>query len=98
MCTELAGKRSWFLPFNKDTTTARATHPIPRPQDRLPVEKGAHPSGLTNILENYAQIVEEKDPRTGKKKRRQVWPRYHQLGVVRQALTDVLRMALASAT
>ncbi len=47
------------------------------------------PAGLTNILENYAQIVEEKDPRTGKKKRKQVWPRYHQLGVVRQALADV---------
>src|SRR6202008_1570847 len=30
-----------------------------------------------------------KDPRTGKKKRKQVWPRYHQLGVVRQALVDV---------
>ena len=47
------------------------------------------PAGLTNILENYAQIVEEKDPRTGRKKRKQVWPRYHQLGVVRQALADV---------
>ncbi len=47
------------------------------------------PAGLTNILENYAQIIEEKDPRTGKKKRRQIWPRYHQLGVVRQALADV---------
>ncbi len=47
------------------------------------------PAGLTNILENYAQIVEEKDPTTGKKKRKQVWPRYHQLGVVRQALADV---------
>ena len=47
------------------------------------------PDGLTNILENYAQIVEEKDPRTGQKKRRQVWPRYHQLGVVRHALADV---------
>lgn len=47
------------------------------------------PSGLTNILENYAQVVEEKDPRTGKKKRRQVWPRYHQLRLVRQALADV---------
>jgi type I restriction enzyme R subunit len=47
------------------------------------------PAGLTNILENYAQIVEEKDPRTGRKKRRQVWPRYHQLGVVRHALADV---------
>jgi len=54
------------------------------------VEKVLTHRGLTNILENYAQIVEEKDPRTGKKKRRQVWPRYHQLGVVRQALTDVL--------
>jgi type I restriction enzyme, R subunit len=43
----------------------------------------------SNILENYAQIVEEKDQRTGKKKRKQVWPRYHQLGVVRQALSDV---------
>lgn len=47
------------------------------------------PAGLTNILENYAQIVEEKDPRTGKKKRKQVWPRYHQLSLVRQALADV---------
>src|SRR5207244_11882402 len=47
------------------------------------------PAGLTNILQNYAQIVEEKDPRTGRKKRKQVWPRYHQLGLVRQALADV---------
>jgi len=47
------------------------------------------PAGLTNIFENYAQIGEEEDPRTGRKKRRQVWPRYHQLGVVRQALADV---------
>jgi type I restriction enzyme R subunit len=45
-------------------------------------------AGLTNILENYAQIVEEKDPKTGKKKRRQVWPRYHQLDVVRKALAQ----------
>jgi type I restriction enzyme R subunit len=44
---------------------------------------------LTNILENYAQIVEEKDPKTGRKKRRQVWPRYHQLDLVSHALEDV---------
>jgi hypothetical protein len=47
------------------------------------------PAGLTDILENYAQIVEVKHPKTGKKKRTQVFPRYHQLGVVRQALADV---------
>ena len=47
------------------------------------------PAGLTDILENYAQIVEEKNPKTGKKKRNQIWPRYHQLDVVRKALAHV---------
>ena len=47
------------------------------------------PAGLTDILENYAQIVEEKNPKTGKKKRNQILPRYHQLDVVRKALAHV---------
>ena len=90
MCTELAGKRSWFLPFNKGWNDGAGNPPNPHglKPDYLWKEM-LTPAGLTNILENYAQIVEEKDPRTGKKKRRQVWPRYHQLGVVRQALADV---------
>ena len=91
MCTELAGKRSWFLPFNKGYSDGAGNPPNPHglKTDYLWKEV-LTPSGLTNILENYAQIiVEKKDPRTGKKKRKQVWPRYHQLGVVRQALVDV---------
>ena len=44
------------------------------------------PWGLTDIIENYAQIVEIKDPKTGKKKREQIFPRYHQLDVVRKLL------------
>ena len=43
---------------------------------------------LTNILENYAQIVESKDAKTGKKRRVQIWPRYHQLDAVRRLLAD----------
>ena len=43
---------------------------------------------LTNILENYAQVVEEKDDKTARKRRAQVWPRYHQLDVVRRLLAD----------
>ena len=43
---------------------------------------------LTNILENYAQVVESKDDKTGRKKKTQVWPRYHQLDVVRRLLAD----------
>ena len=90
MCTELRGKGSWFLPFNKGHNDGAGNPPNPHglKTDYLWKEV-LTPAGLTDILENYAQIVEEKDPRTGKKKRRQVWPRYHQLGVVRQALADV---------
>jgi len=90
MCTELKGKASWFLPFNKGYNDGAGNPPNPHglKTDYLWKEI-LTPAGLTNILENYAQIVEEKDQRTGKKKRRQIWPRYHQLGVVRKALADV---------
>jgi type I restriction enzyme R subunit len=90
MCTELRGKGSWFLPFNKGHNDGAGNPPNPNgiKTDYL-WKEALTPARLTNILENYAQIVEEKDPRMGRKKRKQVWPRYHQLDVVRQALTDV---------
>src|SRR5579862_9633563 len=90
MCTELRGKGSWFLPFNKGYNDGAGNPPNPHglKTDYLWREV-LTPAGLANILENYAQIVEEKDPRTGRKKRKPVWPRYHQLGVVRQTLADV---------
>jgi type I restriction enzyme R subunit len=90
MCTELKGKASWFLPFNKGFNDGAGNPPNPdglKP-DYLWKEM-LTPAGLTDILENYAQIVEEKNSKTGKKKRTQIFPRFHQLGVVRQALSDV---------
>ena len=90
MCTELRGKGSWFLPFDKGHNDGAGNPPNPHGLKTDYLWKVVlTPPGLTNILENYAQIVEEKDPRTGKKKRKQVWPRYHQLSLVRQALADV---------
>jgi type I restriction enzyme, R subunit len=90
MCTALAGKASWFLPFNKGHNDGAGNPPNPHglKTDYLWKEL-LTPAGLTDILENYAQIVEVKHPKTGKKKRTQVFPRYHQLGVVRQALADL---------
>jgi type I restriction enzyme R subunit len=90
MCPELKGKASWFLPFNKGFHDGAGNPPNPfgLKTDYLWKEI-LTPSGLTNILENYAQIVEEKDAKSGRKKRRQVWPRYHQLDLVRHALEDV---------
>ena len=90
MCTELKGKASWFLPFDKGWNDGAGNPPNPNGLKTDYLWKAVlTPAGLTNILENYAQITEEKDRKTGRKKRRQVWPRYHQLGVVRKALADV---------
>lgn len=90
MCTELKGKASWFLPFNKGHNDGAGNPPNPNglKTDYLWKEV-LTPQGLTNILENYAQIVEIKNEKTGKKKSVQIFPRYHQLGVVRKALADV---------
>jgi type I restriction enzyme R subunit len=90
MCTELRGKASWFLPFNQGWNDGAGNPPNPSglKTDYLWREV-LTPAGLTNILENYAQVVEEKHPKTGRKKRKQVFPRYHQLEVVHEVLAHV---------
>jgi type I restriction enzyme R subunit len=90
ICTELNGKRSWFLPFNKGFNDGAGNPPNPHGLKTDYVWREVlTPHRLTEILENYAQIVEEKELHTGKKKRKQIWPRYHQLTLVRQALEHV---------
>ena len=88
-CTRLQGKASWFLPFNRGWNDGAGNPPNPNgiKTDYLWREVLSRDS-LTDILENYAQIVETKDERTGRKKREQIWPRYHQLDVVRRLLAD----------
>ena len=89
-CTHMKGKGSWFLPFNRGWNDGAGNPPNPHGlaidylwREVLPRES------LTNILENYAQVVEDKDDKTGRRRRAQVWPRYHQLDVVRRLLADV---------
>ena len=88
-CTHLKGKASWFLPFNRGWNDGAGNPPNPSgiKTDYLWRQVLARES-LTNILENYAQVVAAKDEKTGTKKRTQVWPRYHQLDVVRRLLAD----------
>ena len=88
-CTHLKGKASWFLPFNRGWNDGAGNPPNPSgiKTDYLWREVLTRES-LTDILENYAQVVEAKDEKTGKKKRTQIWPRYQQLDVVRRLLAD----------
>jgi type I restriction enzyme R subunit len=87
-CPQLKNKASWFLPFNKGFQDGAGNPPNPDglKTDYLWKEILTKP-GLTDILENYAQIIEEIDDK-GKKKRKQVFPRYHQLRVVHRLLAD----------
>ena len=91
-CTHLKGKTSWFLPFNQGWNDGTGNPPNP---DGLKTDylwtRLLTRDGLTNILENYAQIIETKDEQTGKKRKVQIWPRYHQLDVVRRLLADTRR-------
>ena len=88
-CTHLKGKASWFLPFNRGVNAGAGNPPNPNglKTDYLWKDILA-PRRLTDILENYAQVVTFKDEKTGKKRSTQIWPRYHQLDVVRSLLAD----------
>ena len=88
-CTHLQGKASWFLPFNRgwNDGAGNPLNPEGLKTDYLWRDVLTRES-LTDIIENYAQVVESKDERTGRKKKTQIWPRYHQLDVVRELLAD----------
>ncbi len=88
-CTKLDGKKSWFLPFNKGNNGAAGNPPNPEGiktdymwKDILSKIK------LAGIIENYAQVVTEEDELTKEKTVKQIFPRYHQLSVVKALLED----------
>lgn len=88
-CTQLKGKASWFLPFDRGWNDGAGNPPNPAGLKTDYLWKDILTSlGLTDIIENYAQIVERRDPKTGKVKRDQIFPRFHQLDVVRKLLAD----------
>lgn len=85
-CTHLTGKSSWFLPFNQGWNNGAGNPPNPTglKTDYL-WKRILAKEALATIIENYAQIIEEKDDK-GKKKRKQVFPRFHQLRTVQALL------------
>lgn len=89
MCTWLCGKSSWFLPFDKGANGG-AGNPVNSNGLRTSYlwEDILKKESLSDILENYAQVVKKKDEKTGKEKISVVWPRYHQLEVVRLLLAE----------
>ena len=86
----LKGKASWFLPFNQGWNDGAGNPPNPDglKTDYLwkrhphPARADRHPGKLC------ADRRERRPERPGRKKREQIFPRYHQLDVVRRLLAD----------
>ena len=89
MCTWLSGKSSWFLPFNKGVNGGAGNPINPNGVKTAYLwEEILEKHSLSDIIENYAQVVKKKDEKTGVEKQSVVWPRYHQLDCVRKLLAE----------
>lgn len=89
MCSMLAGKNSWFLPFNKGNNGGKGNPVNPSGLKTAYLwENILTKHSLSNIIEDFAQVIEEKDEKTCKPKTKVIWPRYHQLEVVRRLLKE----------
>ena len=85
-CPHLTGKTSWFLPFNQGWKSGAGNPPNPHGLKTDYLWKHVlQKDSLANIIENFTQVVEEEDEK-GKKRRKQVFPRFHQLRTVRALL------------
>jgi len=102
MATKLAGKNTYFLPFNQGSNGAgrdggKGNPPNPNgyPTEYL-WENVFQKESMMDILQKFIhlQVVEEKSiSETGEekitKKKTLIFPRYHQLDVVRKLIADV---------
>lgn len=90
MTTRLAGKKTHFLPFNKGHNHGKGNPPNSEGHrtDYLWQEVLTRYS-LSNIIEHFAKLVEDKDPKTKRVTKTLFFPRYHQLEVVRNLLKHV---------
>lgn len=87
MATHLNGTKTFFLPFNKGDNDGAGNPVNPNGLKTSYLwEESLTKDNLSNMIENYAQIVEEKEEDTGKVKKKLIYPRYHQLRAVDKAL------------
>jgi len=93
-CSELKNQYSWFLPFNQGHNNGAGNPPNPQGlktdylwEDILTIES------LANIIECFAQRIEEYKEETNKSRKKKVYhcifPRFHQLRTVRALLRRV---------
>jgi type I restriction enzyme R subunit len=102
MTTELKGKKTFFMPFNKGLNDGKSTGKFGAGNPVNPNGLKTHyfweeilsKNSLSNIIDKFAQVIEEKDDDTGKTKRKMIFPRYHQITAVRQILSHAKKYGI----
>jgi len=93
MTTKLAGPKTFFLPFNKGREDGSAGNPL-NPKGYATSylwEEVLERESILNIIARYVHLeVKDKEDHQGKKSKSEtlIFPRYHQLDVVRKLLSD----------
>jgi type I restriction enzyme R subunit len=86
MCTRLEGEKSWFLPFNKGYNDGAGNPPLNGRTGYMTDylwNEILTKTELANIIQNFALYSKKED--------KQIFPRWHQLQVVKSLLADVGR-------
>lgn len=87
MCSELCGKDSRFVPFNRGNKGGKGNPVIPgKTMTSYLWEDVLKKEELSNIIENFAQVIKKLDKKTKKEKEIVIWPRYHQRDAVKSLL------------
>ena len=94
MTTHLKGKQTQFLPFNKGQNDGKPTplygagNPVNPNGEKTHYlwEEVLAKDSLSNIIERFAQVVVGRDADTQETAKQLIFPRYHQLKVVRNLL------------
>jgi type I restriction enzyme R subunit len=96
MCTHLKGQKSYFLPFNKGNNNGAGNpnNPSGIKTDYLWKEI-LNKDSVTDIIQNFCQLIteekeykDEKGKTKTRKEKKLIFPRYHQLIVVRELLKN----------
>jgi type I restriction enzyme, R subunit len=95
MCTQLKKEKSYFLPFNKGYNNGAGNPPKEGIKTDYLWKEILTKNNLTDIIQNFCQLIteekeylDEKGKIKTRKEKKLIFPRYHQLLVVRNLLAD----------
>lgn len=95
MCTHLKGDSSYFLPFNKGFEDGAGNPPNGGIKTDYLWKEILAKDSLTGLIQHFCQFISEekeylddKSQWKSKKEKKMIFPRFHQLDVVRKLLAD----------